>query len=221
MSLVLHQHPFASYCQKVLIAFYELDVPFASHQVDGLEGREALAELWPMASIPVLRDEEAELTIPESTTIVEYVARGTLIPAGRAEALQARLWDRLGDQHLATPMQAIVGDALRGPDAKDPQGVADARARLDTFYGVLDDRLAERPWVAGEAFTLGDCAVAPALFYTRAIHRWDETRHANVTRYYRDLMARPSVRRVVDEARPLRHLFPLPWPPDMDALDPA
>jgi hypothetical protein len=34
-------------------------------------------------------------------------------------------------------------------------------------------------------------------------------------------MARPSVRRTIDEARPLRPLFPLPWPDDQDALDPA
>jgi glutathione S-transferase len=46
MNLVLHQHPFASYCQKALIALYELELPFASHQVDGTEGREALARLW-------------------------------------------------------------------------------------------------------------------------------------------------------------------------------
>ena len=31
-------------------------------------------------------------------------------------------------------------------------------------------------------------------------------------------MARPSVERVVEEARPLRDLFPLPWPDDMDDL---
>ena len=32
-------------------------------------------------------------------------------------------------------------------------------------------------------------------------------------------MARPSVARVVEEARPWRQIFPLPWPPDMDELD--
>jgi glutathione S-transferase len=225
MNLVLHQHPFASYCQKVLIALYEFELPFASHQVDGVEGREALAALWPMASIPVLRDEDAGITLPESTTIVEYLdglaGGGRLIPRDSGGALQARLWDRIIDGHVATPMQKIVGDRLRPDDAKDPHGVADARAELDLAYGVLDDRLAELPWAAGETFTLADCAAAPALFYTRAVHRWDEESQANVTRYYRDLMARPSVRRVVDEARPLRELFPHPWPEDMDALDPV
>jgi glutathione S-transferase len=85
---------------------------------------------------------------------------------------------------------------------------------------VLDAHLAQRTWAAGEAFTLADCAAAPALFYTRAVHRWNEDEQVDIARYYRDLMTRASVARVVDEARPWRGLFPLPWPADIDALDP-
>ena len=65
---------------------------------------------------------------------------------------------------------------------------------------------------------MADCAIFPVLFYTRAIHRWDEGGHANITRYYRDLLARPAIARVVEEARPYREVFPLPWPADQDAL---
>ncbi len=211
MALVLHQHPFASYCQKVLIALYELGRPFESHLVDGVDGRAALARLWPMATIPVMTD--GDLVLPESTTIIEYVDDGTLVPD-----LQARLWDRFADQHLATPMQKIVGDTLRPEGRTDPQGVDDARRALDTAYAVLDTRLADRPWAGGETFTIADCAAFPDLFYLRAIHRWTAG-HANITRYYRDLLARPAVTRVVEEARPLRSLFPLPWPDDQDAID--
>ena len=212
MTFVLYQHPFASYCQKALIALYELDVPFETQLVEGEEGREALARLWPMAGMPVLRDEDADLTIPESTMVVEYAAPA-LIPADPAPALQARLWDRFGDNHLSTPMQKIVGDELRPADAKDRPGVEQAREALDTAFGVLDARLAEHPYAGGASFTLADCALFPPLFYLRAIHRW---RQPNITRYYAELAARPSIARVVDEARPYRELFPLPWPPDQD-----
>jgi glutathione S-transferase len=224
-SLVLHQHPFAAFCQKALVALYELELPFTTHLVDGADGRAELAALWPMASMPVLRDESADLTIPESTTIIEYLDhiaadRPKLIPADPAEALQARLWDRFFDQHVAAPMQKIVGDRLRPEGRNDPEGVVEARRTLDTAYAVLDAQLAHRAWAAGAAFTLADCAAAPALFYTRAVHRWDHDDQGNITRYYRDLMARRSVARVVDEARPWREIFPLPWPADIDELDP-
>jgi glutathione S-transferase len=226
VTLVLHQHPFAAYCQKVLIALYELDVPFSTRLVEGAEGRRELAALWPMASMPVLHDDAAGLVLPESTTIIEYlddVAAGgpRLVPADRAQALQARLWDRFFDQHIATPMQKIVGDSLRPAGRHDPEGVLEARGSLDTAYALLDARLADRSWAAGETFTLADCAAAPALFYTRAVHRWDRDGQPNITRYYRELIARPSVARVIDEARPWREIFPLPWPADMDELDPA
>lgn len=223
MTVVLYQHPFASYCHKVLIALYERDVPFEARGVESVEDREQLARLWAPARIPLLRDEQAGLTLPESTTIVEYVdglAAGgpALIPADAGEALQARLWDRFGDNYLSTPMQKIVGDRLRPEGREDPEGVAEARRTLDVAYGVLDARLAEQPWAGGATFTVADCAIFPPLFYLWAIHRWDTGQHAAITGYYRRLLARPSVARVVEEARPYRELFPLPWPADQDAL---
>jgi len=220
--LVLHEHPFAAFCWKPLIALYELDLPFERVLVDDASAREALTRLWPMGRIPVLRDEAAGLTLPESSTIVEYLdgAAGTwghLVPATPAEALQARLWDRIADDHVARPMQAIVGDSLRSAGDRDPTGVARARATLDTAYDLLDRRAAEHPWLGGPRFTMAECAAAPALFYARIVHPWDEARRPGLTRYYGELVRRPSVERVIDEARPFRHLFPLPWPDDADA----
>jgi glutathione S-transferase len=225
--LVLHQHPFASYCQKVLVALGELRLPFETHLVDDAHARaEHAARLWPMGGIPVLRDEEADLTLPESTTIIEYLDHlapdgPVLVPADPAQALQARLWDRIVDQHIADQMGKIVTDRLRPEGASDPAGVEQARATLDTAYGVLDTQLAEHRWLAGETFTIADCAAAPALFYCWVVHRWNVEERSEVTRYYRDLMARPSVVRVIEDARPFREVFPLPWPDDTDAYRPS
>jgi glutathione S-transferase len=222
VTLVLHEHPFASYCQKVLIALYELELPFERVLV---EGREEHRSLWPLDTIPVLVDTDDGLMLPESTTIIEHVDRqaggGRLIPSDPAAALQARLWDRIADNHVAGPMQKIVGDSLRPEGRTDPEGVASARATLDVAYGVLEGRLAGRPWLAGDAFTVADCAAAPALLYCRAVHRWDGDAFPEVTRYVRALLGRASVARVIDEARPYRVIFPLPWPDDFDELRPA
>jgi glutathione S-transferase len=219
MTLTLHEHPFASYCWKPLIALYEREVAFTPHLVGGEEGRAQLAALWPMAGMPLLVDDAAELVLPESTPIIEYLdAFGTappLIPAGPTAAREARLWDRLSDAYIMTPMQKIVADALRPPGREDPEGVEQARATLDQAYALLDDRLTGRTHLAGEPFTLADCAAAPALFYARLVHRWDESRHGELTRYVTALAARPSVARTIDEARPYRPLFPLPWPEEL------
>ncbi|HWK27511.1 MAG TPA: glutathione S-transferase family protein [Solirubrobacter sp.] len=202
--ITLHQHPFASFCQKVTTAFYELGVPFETVLV---EGREEHVKLWPLNTIPVLVD--GDLVLPESTTIIEYVDDGRLLPG-----LLARLWDRLADNHLERPMQKIVTDSLRAPGEHDAVGVAEARAQLDTAYDVFDRRLASHRWLAGDTFTIADCAAAPALFYCRAVHPW--TGRPNLTRYQQATREHPAFARAVEDGRPFRGVFPLPWPADLD-----
>jgi glutathione S-transferase len=208
MTLTLHQHPFAAYCWKALIALYERDVPFTAELVEG--DRATLAALWPPASMPVLVD--GDTVIGESSTVVEYLDRyGDAPPLVPAAPLTARMWDRVVDGHVMTPMQAIVFDALRPADAKDPYGVAQAHAKLDAAYAILDAHVGGE-WLAGDTFTLADCAAAPALHYADVLHELDREAHPALAAYFDRLFARPSVARVVDEARPYRELFPLPWP---------
>jgi glutathione S-transferase len=216
MTLTLHEHPFASYCWKVLIALYEREVSFERHQVNDEADRAQLAELWPLSSIPVLVDDATGIKLPESTIIIEYLdtvgAAPALIPAEPEAALWTRFWDRVVDGQVHTPMQKIVHDSLRPEGRGDPYGVEEARAKLDQLYAVLDDQLRGGGWLAGPEFTLADCAAAPALFYGRIVRRWDEQGLAHLTRYFQALMARPAVARVIDEARPFREFFPLGWP---------
>jgi glutathione S-transferase len=220
MSLKLYFHPLASFCWKALIALYENDTPFEPHVVDLVNetSRAEFKKIWPIGKFPVLRDDARDVTVPESSIIIEYLSqhypgRSQLVPTDADLARQTRLRDRFYDLYVHEPMQKIVGDRLRPEGREDPEGVADARRALDTTYRVLDDRLADRRWAGGDTFTVADCALFPPLFYLRAIHRWEAV---NVTRYYRDLLARPSIARVIDEARPYRDLFPLPWPADQD-----
>jgi glutathione S-transferase len=215
VSLVLLEHPFALYCWKALVALYERDVPFTADLVEA--DRSALGALWLPASIPLLVDDG--VVVAESSVIVEHLDRHgdapPLIPLDADQALQARLWDRVADGYVATPVQRIVGDALRPPDAKDPYGVSQAHATLDLAYTTLDRQLHGREhdgWLAGEHFTLADCAAAPALHYADVVHPLDRQAHPALAAYFDRLLARSSVARVVEEARPYRELFPLPWP---------
>jgi len=205
--LTLYEHPFALYCQKVVIALNELGVAYRALEEQRDFDRAELAELWPPASIPVLVD--GDQVIGETSIIIEHVAGARLIPS-----LEARTWDRLCDQYVSDAVQAIVADTFR--ERFDADAVAQARSQLEMAYGMLERQLAEHEFLAGDAFTIADCAAAPGLFYALAIHPWDEATHPQLTRYYRSLARRPSVAKVIADARPYRHLFPLPWPADFD-----
>ena len=85
---------------------------------------------------------------------------------------------------------------------------------LDRSYAWLDRRLAGHDWAAGGRFSIADCAAAPALFYADWVHPIGNA-YPTLAAYRARLLARPSVARVVDEARSYRHFFPL-GAPDRD-----
>src|SRR5215813_12152870 len=75
MALKLYFHPLASFCHKALIALYENRIPFEPIIVDlGDEAsRAAFRAVWPMAKMPVLRDEARNRTVAESTIIIDFL----------------------------------------------------------------------------------------------------------------------------------------------------
>ncbi|MBB4569757.1 glutathione S-transferase family protein [Rhizobium leucaenae] len=214
MSLILYQHPLASFCHKVLMALYENGTPFESRIIDlgNEESRASLLRLWPIGKFPVLRDEALDSTIPETSIIIEYLDRHypsptPLLPGDPTDALCVRLWDRFFDLYVQEPMQAIVADIRRPEDERNPKAVARAQASLRTAYGMIEQQLAEKLWIAGDVLTMADCAAAPALFYAETLVPFGD-QQVRLRQYYQRLLDRPSFARVLDEARPYFHLYP-------------
>jgi glutathione S-transferase len=214
MSLTLYYHPLASFCHKVLMALYENETPFTGEIIDlsKPDHRSRLLEVWPVGKFPVLRDEKRDRTVPESSIIIEYLDREypgarPLLPAAEDPRLETRLWDRFFDSYVQTPMQKIVGDRLRPEGERDPLGVKEAVSALNVAYGMIERQLATRTWIAGEHFTMADCAAAPALFYAGIVAPFAPD-HPNTMQYFDRLTERASFRRLIDEARPYFANFP-------------
>ncbi len=215
--LELFGHPFSSYTWKVLIPLYENDTSFRFRSLDPAtpENGPEFARLWPIGKFPLLVDDGR--AVMESSVIVEHLQRHhpgpvTFIPEGDG-GLEVRMLDRIFDNHVMHNMQRVVNDALRGPERHDPIEVEQAKAALQTSYAWLDGWSEGREWAAG-AFSLADCAAAPALFYADWVDPIPEA-FANLKAYRARLLARTSVARTVDEARPYRAYFPL-GAPDRD-----
>ena len=219
MSLVLYGHPFSSYTQKTTVALYENGLPFDLLVVapDNPEIAAEWAALWPLRKFPVLVDDGR--MVAESSIIIEHLhlhhaGPCRLLPDDPAEALEVRFLDRFFDNHVMTPMQAPVAEALRPDAARKEEALARAADLLETAYRWLETHLAGRTWAAGNAFSMADCAAAPALFYADWVHAIGPAFPA--LRAYRPrLLARPSNARALEEARPYRHYFPL-GAPDRD-----
>jgi glutathione S-transferase len=214
----LFAHPFSSYSWKVLIALYERGIAFTYRMMEDPENGARLKEAWPVGKFPLLVDEGRP--VAESSIIIETLDDARfgdaprLIPHDSARALEVRFMDRVFDSHVMTPMQAIVNEYIFDRDNPDRARIARAEAALDTVYDWLEARLGADGWAAGDAFTLADCAAAPSLFYADWVREIGEGR-PRLSAYRARLLARPSVSRCVEDARPYRGYFP-PGAPDRD-----
>lgn len=214
MAIKLYYHPLSSFCHKVLIALYENDTPFERHVVDLMNeaSRAAFLEVWPIGKFPVLRDDKDDRLIPESSIIIEYLdqhypGRTRFIPADAESARQMRLRDRFFDLYVNVPMQKIVTDRLRPPGKGDAFGVDAARTQLATALGIIDEAMSKKTWANGDAFSMADCAAAPALFYANMVSPL-AGRHDHAAAYLARLQARPAIARVIEEAKPFLAMVP-------------
>lgn len=223
MTIILHGHPFSSYTWKALIALYEKDLPFTLHNVadDTAANPEKggrLKQIWPPNTFPVIED--GEQIVIESSTLIEHLDLAypetiRMVPADPAEALQVRIMDRVFDNHVMARVQAIVGEHLPFITQKpDPMRIDRAKNQLSVIYQWLNEKLPEDGWACGAEFTLADCAAAPSLFYADWVHPIPDD-CVRVKAYRARALARPSVARCVDDARPYRHFWTL-GPTDRD-----
>lgn len=212
--LTLYLHPLASFCHKVLIGLYENGTPFEASIVDFSDAGSATAhaERWPVGKIPVLHDGGTGRFVPETSIIIEYLQRHypgpvRLLPDDPQRLLDVRLWDRFYDLYVSVPMQKIVTDRIRPAGASDPHGVAEAHATLETAYAMIERQMSGRQWATGDDFTMADCSALPALFFASIVHPFREDQ-PQLAAYLARLLLRPSVERVIAEARPYFKFFP-------------
>lgn len=210
----LHYHPFAQYCQKVLIALHEHDLAIDRQLVNLMNPaeRSALQRLWPFGQFPVLERDDGSV-LGESGVIIEYLDtlasdRAPMVPADRLEALEPRMLERVIDHKLADATTRIVV----GRFMKQPVDEAAQAATIATAYDFLEARLEGRSWMAGDRLGLADCAAGPALFYANLLVPFGD--RPLLAAYFARIAARPSFAAVIDEARPYRDGTPFDWPVD-------
>jgi glutathione S-transferase len=210
VSLTLYYHPLSSFCHKVLVALYENETEFDPRIInlgDDKERAELLA-ISPIGKFPVIRDSDRQRDVAETTIIIEYLdhffpGERPLIPRDWDDALRVRLWDRFFDIYVQVPMQRIVADRMQGGKGD----VANERATLEMAYGMIDKQLAGATWAAGQVFSMADCAAAPALFYAGIVQAFPQNQ-SRLSAYFDRLMQRPTVQRVMAEAKPYFKFFP-------------
>ncbi len=189
---------------KITIMLEECALPYRLHLVNlraGEQFSEAFLDLSPNNRIPALRDEEAPgapLSLFESGAILLYLARksGRFLPLEERayyQLLQWLFWQVGG----LGPMAGQLGHFLNYAPAGNDYSVTRYRNEYDRLLGVMEQRLRESSFLAGEEYTIADMAAWPWLLpYKR--YQQDLDKFPQLRRWFDTIKQRPAVRRAVD-----------------------
>ncbi len=148
----------------------------------------------PMGLVPTLVEDDFVLW--ESNSITRYLcskyAMGVLCPEDARERAEAEKWMDWKLTTVIPTMTPIFWGLVRTPPEKrDEQAIAAAIEKSFDVWGILDRHLAQRPYVAGDRFTMGDIPLGPQ------IHRWmmlveERPDLPNLHAWYDRLTSRPA-----------------------------
>lgn len=191
--------------QKAAIMLEETALPFRVIGYDIFEGDHltpAFGRINPNHKLPAIVDHApadggAPFAVFESGAVLQYLAEKTgrfLAPSGRARsvAIQWLTWQMAG----LGPMGGQASHFLRYAPAGQDYATARYTRELERLLQVLERRLGEAPYLAGDDYSVADMAVWPgraasfvmgvALEAYPATHAWVER-----------IRARPAVARVM------------------------
>ena len=192
---------------KVSILLEESGLPYEPHRV-GFDTNDQLSpeflSLNPNNKIPAILDPDGPngkpLALFESGAILIYLAEksGRFMPldaAGRYETIQWLMFQMGG----IGPMFGQLGffTKFAGKDFEDKRPRDRCVAEAKRLLGVLNDRLAQREWIMGKAYSIADIATFPwvntliGFYEAAALVGIDDFPH--VTRALRTFLARPAV----------------------------
>ena len=198
----------SSNVQKVMWAVGELKLPHERIDVGGAFGKNkepAYLAMNPNGLVPTLEEDDG-FRLWESNTIVRYLAAkhgaGQLEPADLKKRAFASQWM---DWQLTVVAPAIYG-AFWGliripPEKRDVGAIAASQSKTTEAMKILDAQLAKTPFVAGDAFSMGDIPVGIMAYRFRQLVP-ERPPLPNLERWYTELKKRAPFREQV-EAIPL------------------
>ncbi|WP_455826091.1 glutathione S-transferase N-terminal domain-containing protein [Pseudomonas graminis] len=191
---------------KVSLFLEEAGLDYKVHPINigqGDQFKPDFLKIAPNNRIPAIVDQSptdggAPISLFESGAILLYLAEktGQFLPKdlrGRQEALQWLFWQMGG----LGPMAGQNHHFSQFAPEKIPYAIkryVDETARL---YGVLDRRLADRAFVAGEDYSIADMAIYPWI----VSHKWQSQRledFPHVQRWFNSIKERPATVRAYE-----------------------
>ena len=184
--------------RKVAIALEEFGLEYETHPINiGADEQfhPDFLKISPNNKIPAIVDRDNGLSLMESGAILVYLAdkTGKFMPGageGRWRVLEWLMWQMGG----AGPMLGQVHHFVKFNPGKSEYAERRFRTEADRLYGVMNDRLEDNRYLAGDEYTIADMAAWPWI----SRYEWQEIDFADfpsVRRWYVEIANRPAVQR--------------------------
>ncbi|MCY7371485.1 MAG: glutathione S-transferase N-terminal domain-containing protein [Polaromonas sp.] len=189
--------------RKISVALEEMGLPYEVHVVDITKGEQNASDflqISPNNKIPAIVDPDgpggASISVFESGAILLYLAEKTGLflpqdPAARVPVLEWLMFQMGGFGPMPGQVHHFIGLEI---EAERRYGLARFIAETRRLYGVMDRRLADHAWFAGDAVSIADFAIV-GWVWRHARHEVDLSDFPQVQRWYAAMLARPRVAR--------------------------
>ena len=189
--------------RKISIALEEMGLPYEVHVVDITKGEQTAPDflkISPNNKIPAIIDPDGPggqpISVFESGAILIYLAEKTgqflpKDPRARVAVLEWLMFQMGGFGPMPGQVHHFAGLTN---EADRRYGLERFMAETRRLYGVMDRRLADHAFFAGEEISIADFAIV-GWAWRHERHKIDLADFSHVQRWYRAMMARPGVGR--------------------------
>ena len=187
--------------KKLRVYLAEKDLKVPTEQVSIVTGENRTPEFLkknPLGGLPVLGlDDGSYLT--ESLAIMEYFEElhpnPPMIGTTSLERARVRALERICEIGVLLRVGTIFQNShpfMAGRVKQSADAAETARTQMTASLKVIDEKIGQRPFVAGERPTIADCTLLAALEFGEFAGVPLDPAFANVTRWYTDFKKRPS-----------------------------
>jgi glutathione S-transferase len=186
---------------RIFLAEKGIEVPIVPVDIVKAENRQpAFMAKNPLGGVPVLELDDGT-TLSESTAICRYFEEAKPDPPllgtdARDRAIVER-WLRRVEFEVAFPiMQTFrnTHDFFKGRIPQVPEWAAVCRKQALEQLAWLDGEMADRPFVAGDRYTIADITLLIGVDFGRVSDIRIDPEHKNLTRWYGEVSSRPSAK---------------------------
>ncbi|PVM82462.1 glutathione S-transferase family protein [Caulobacter radicis] len=176
------------------VEIVEVDIFAGQHRTPDYMARAGLP------NVPALEMDDGT-TITESVAICRYLEsvypEPNLFGADPREVAVIEMWARRAEMLVATPLMLTVRHshpALAAIETQVPEVAASNRAAAEKGIRVLDRRLSESPFIAGDRVTIADILAVTGIDFARMARFRPDPELVNVKRWLDEMNARPAAK---------------------------